>query len=290
MSTLLRRTKTALEKLAPLSLAEPWDNVGVLVDPPYPRPSASKVFLTIDFTEAVAEEALGDEKVGVVVAYHPPIFRPWKRLEMADVKQRIMMKCIAKGLGIYSPHTAVDACSGGVNDWLSSALGFPGVLKPIVPASNIPEGQETVGSGRIMTFHKPVSLDLIIKEVKQRLDLKYVRVARALRHKEPSSQNISTVGICAGSGASVLSPIKVDLYFTGELSHHEVLAALAQDTSDHSSIVVDRFLSGEHSNTERGYLTKVLKPHLEKLLREDGDDEAVEVVVSSIDRDPLDIV
>jgi len=34
-------------------------------------------------------------------------------------------------------------------------------------------GQETVGSGRIMTFHKPVSLDLIIKEVKQRLDLKY---------------------------------------------------------------------------------------------------------------------
>ena len=113
MSTLLRRTKTALEKLAPLSLAEPWDNVGVLVDPPYPRPSASKVFLTIDFTEAVAEEALGDETVGVVVAYHPPIFRTWKRLEMPDVKQRIIMKCIAKGLGIYSPHTAVDACSGG---------------------------------------------------------------------------------------------------------------------------------------------------------------------------------
>ena len=51
-----------------------------------------------------------------------------------------------------------------------------------------------------------------------------------------------------------------------------------------------KLLSGEHSNTERGYLTKVLKPHLEKLLREDGSDEAVEVVVSSIDRDPLDIV
>lgn len=42
---------------------------------------------------------------------------------------------------------------------------------------------------------------------------------------------IETVAICAGSGSSVLNPVKADLYFTGEMGHHDVLAALAQDTS-----------------------------------------------------------
>ncbi|CAH1769825.1 13980_t:CDS:2, partial [Entrophospora sp. SA101] len=76
---------------------------------------------------------------------------------------------------------------------------------------------------------------------------------------------------------SVLSPAKADLYFTGEMSHHEVLAALAKDTS-------------EHTNTERGYLSKVLKPKLEKLLKEDGDNQKVDILVSQSDKDPLEII
>jgi putative NIF3 family GTP cyclohydrolase 1 type 2 len=42
---------------------------------------------------------------------------------------------------------------------------------------------------------------------------------------------IKTVAICAGSGSSVLAPVKADLYFTGEMGHHDVLAALAQNTN-----------------------------------------------------------
>lgn len=42
---------------------------------------------------------------------------------------------------------------------------------------------------------------------------------------------IKTVAICAGSGSSVLGPVKADLYFTGEMGHHDVLAALAQNTN-----------------------------------------------------------
>jgi putative NIF3 family GTP cyclohydrolase 1 type 2 len=73
---------------------------------------------------------------------------------------------------------------------------------------------------------------------------------------------------------------KADLFLTGELGHHFVLEALEQD----STVVLC-----EHSNTERGYLSAVLKPKLEALLSTDGD-EAVEVIVSTTDKDPLVVV
>lgn len=49
---------------------------------------------------------------------------------------------------------------------------------------------------------------------------------------------------------------------------------------------------GEHSNTERGYLSAVLKPALEKALAHEKSEEgeAIEVLVSKVDKDPLEIV
>ena len=38
---------------------------------------------------------------------------------------------------------------------------------------------------------------------------------------------VRSVAICAGSGASMLLGHPADVYFTGEMSHHEVLAAVA---------------------------------------------------------------
>ncbi|CAG8559046.1 1957_t:CDS:2 [Diversispora eburnea] len=229
--SLLSRVMRALEKHAPLSLAETsWDNVGLLVEPPYPRISASRVFLTIDLTPTVLEEALTDSKVGVIVSYHPPIFKPFNRLNMDDVKQAILMKCIAKGVGIISPHTAMDSCIGGINDWLAKGLGGKGICVPITPAKNPPEGQEHAGLGRLFTFDQPIHLLDVIKNIKNHLKLSLVRVAIAEKHKSISTNFISKVGICAGSGSSVLKPVEADLYFTGEMSHHDVLAALTKNT------------------------------------------------------------
>jgi putative NIF3 family GTP cyclohydrolase 1 type 2 len=77
-----------------------------------------------------------------------------------------------------------------------------------------------------------------------------------------------------------LNNVKADVYLTGEMSHHEVLAAVEA----HINVILC-----EHSNTERGYLKSVLAPRLEKALREEGLDEAT-VVCSQVDRDPLCIV
>ena len=42
-----------LENIAPLCLAEEWDNVGLLINPLRPR-TIKKILLTIDLSEAVA--------------------------------------------------------------------------------------------------------------------------------------------------------------------------------------------------------------------------------------------
>jgi putative NIF3 family GTP cyclohydrolase 1 type 2 len=83
-------------------------------------------------------------------------------------------------------------------------------------------------------------------------------------------------------GGSLLGEVKsADLFVSGEMSHHQVLAAQIKNTS---------VLLFEHSHTERGYLRKVLQPWLTKLLEEDGEGDDFAVIVSERDRDPLNTI
>lgn len=108
----------ALNDIAPLHLAESWDNVGLLVEPSKPQPIAN-IMLTIDLTESVMEEALSKD-VKFIMSYHPPIFRPLKSLGQKSWKERLMVSCLENRIAVYSPHTALDAIKDGINDWLLS--------------------------------------------------------------------------------------------------------------------------------------------------------------------------
>ncbi|KAF9357135.1 hypothetical protein BGX26_004206 [Mortierella sp. AD094] len=281
---LLARVLKSMERIAPQSLAEhAWDNVGLLVEAPYPRSRVAaatpqRVFLTIDFTSAVVDEALNDPSVGVIIAYHPPIFRGLKRLQLKDTKQRMVLQCAAKGVSVYSPHTSCDSCEDGVNDWLLKGFGDAGTSSVYVPAESPPAGHEKSGKGRIFTFYKPQPVQQVIDQIKSHLGMKHVRAAIHPSHAS-NDRLISTVGVWAGSGSEMMNH-KADLFLTGELGHHDVLEALEQN----STVVLC-----EHSNTERGYLSDTLKPKLEELLAKDGG-EGVEVIVSQTDKDPLVVV
>ena len=90
-----------------------------------------------------------------------------------------------------------------------------------------------------------------------------------------SDTEIKKIGVCAGSGSSVLAGCPADLWITGEMSHHEVLDAVHNGTC---------VILCEHSNTERGYLS-VFAKKLSTML-----DDKVEIFVSKTDEDPLKIV
>ncbi|MHC4091360.1 MAG: Nif3-like dinuclear metal center hexameric protein [Planctomycetota bacterium] len=112
----------ALDKIAPLRLAQEWDNVGLLAGDA--NAQVERVLLSIDLTGPVVEEALR-RKVDLVMAYHPPIFRPITRLHgHGSGTDAHVFRCIAAGVAIYSMHTALDAADGGTNDVLAGLCGI----------------------------------------------------------------------------------------------------------------------------------------------------------------------
>lgn len=111
---------SAMEKIAPSEYAEPWDNVGLLMGS-LDREISGPVLLTIDLTEPVAREAR-EAGASAIVAYHPPIFHPLKRLDSKTGRQRALLAAAEAGMAVLSPHTALDAAPGGVTDWLADGL------------------------------------------------------------------------------------------------------------------------------------------------------------------------
>lgn len=345
----LKEVVQVLEQLAPLSLAESWDNVGLLVEPSKSRPIKT-ILLTNDLTDAVMEEAEG-LSCDLIISYHPPLFRPIKRLAQKDWKQRLAIRAVEAGIAIFSPHTSWDCVKGGVNDWLVAGLGSGHVtvlsqalggvslrhrleftvrsneelnavmeeLKACDSAttlqhlssrsdnsglhasftcsdSALAHSVQTLlghtvlshsltitklekhplpghGQGRMSVLDQPLTVATAIQKMKSHLGLKHLRLALGVGQTLESS--VQTVAVCAGSGASVLNGVKADLYVTGEMSHHEVLDAVAIGTS---------VILSDHSNSERGFLASFRERLAVRL------PDSVSVLVSRADRDPLQVV
>lgn len=111
----------SMRRLYPEALADKsFDNTGLLLEAPFqsqlPRKKNS-VLLTIDLTRAVADEAINGNH-SIVVAYHPIIFRGLKSITLSDTQQTSLLRLVANGISVYSPHTAVDITPGGMGDWL----------------------------------------------------------------------------------------------------------------------------------------------------------------------------
>ena len=110
-----------LEALAPLHLAESWDNVGLLSGDD--TKLIARVLLAVDVTPAVADEAVRTG-ADLLVSYHPPIFSPLKALRTSDRQAPALAVDLAtRGIWVYAPHTALDTAAGGTNDVLAAAVG-----------------------------------------------------------------------------------------------------------------------------------------------------------------------
>lgn len=158
----LKALLSSLNDFASLSFAESWDNVGLLVEPSPPH-TVSTLFLTNDLTEEVMEEAL-QKKADLILSYHPPIFRPMKRITWKSWKERLVIRALENRVGIYSPHTAYDAAPQGVNHWLAKGLGVC-TSRPIHP-SKAPD-YPTEGTHKVeFSVTNDEDLDKVISAVK----------------------------------------------------------------------------------------------------------------------------
>lgn len=136
-------------------------------------------------------------------------------------------------------------------------------IHPSPPAS-IPAGFESAGAGRLVTFTEAQPLTTLIDHIGRGIGLPGGIPIATPQTRSVNDIRIRTVGLCPGSGSGVLLRGSSsggdgeipDLLLTGEMSHHEALAA-----TERGSVVI----SLAHSNSERGYLRAVMQG---KLLRE----------------------
>lgn len=109
-----------VEQIAPLGLAQDWDNVGLLVGDP--ERAMKNVLLTIDVTKAVVEEAK-KLKADLILSYHPVIWDGLKHIR-ANGRTAVVHELIRSNMAVFSIHTALDVIAGGVNDGLADMLGI----------------------------------------------------------------------------------------------------------------------------------------------------------------------
>jgi len=165
----LNEITDVLEAIAPTALAEDWDNVGLLVGD-YEK-SIKRIMFTIDLTRGVFEEAK-NKKIDLIVAYHPPIWEPLKKVVAGHGASPLLYELIRSNMAIYALHTALDSARGGVNDVLAEMVGISDaqVLAPLksqtsktcklvvfLPENDLEEVSEAIfaaGAGRIGEYGK----------------------------------------------------------------------------------------------------------------------------------------
>ena len=231
--TSLDKLCTSLSQIAPLKLAESWDNVGLLVGDRQATIERAMTCLTI--TPAVVAEAIA-ERAGLVVTHHPLPFKPLSRITCDSITGRMLWRLIGNGTAIYSAHTAFDSAADGINAQWSRALQLESV-QPLLPleqdsgpqagadGTELNSGDSSaavLGAGRYGRLREPMALADLVDQCSRLVGARHARLVGDEGH------SVTRVGFACGSGGSFLAAAKgcgCDALITGEATFHACLEA-----------------------------------------------------------------
>ena len=213
-----RNILNRLYKRCPLSLAEEWDNVGLLAG--RPEKEVRRVYIALDATDEVIEHAV-ERKADMLLTHHPMIFSAMKKITGDDFTGRRIMELIKHDISYAALHTNYDiACMA---DNASELLALKDTI-PLCPSGETDEDRGT-GLGRIGTLPETCTLKECAELVKERFSIPNVRIYGDV------NSVVETVAILPGSGGSEISFAilnNADVYITGDISHHQGLDAVLQ--------------------------------------------------------------
>ncbi len=111
----------AFESEVPISYAEDFDNVGLLVGDK--SNEVSRILITHDCLENVINEAIS-LKCNLIFSFHPIVFKGLKKITGKNYVERAIIKAIQHNIAIYCMHTALDNHWQGINDMMCEQLGL----------------------------------------------------------------------------------------------------------------------------------------------------------------------
>lgn len=235
---LVREFLDELEKIAPLTLQEDYDNSGVQVDGP--NVNLSNVLVSLDPTPQALKTAVANE-CQLVLTHHPLLFEGIKRLTTKNSTGDMIYTAIMNGITLYAAHTNYDSAAGGLNDVLAKKLKMFNVT-PLVPNTF---GDDS-GIGRVGGI-KPMDIREFAHFVKKMFESRMVRLAAVGPHE------VRRVAICSGSGSEFIEKAlesKADVYVTGDVTYHKIIKAVEAGLS---LIIV------EHDESEKFFENEMVR-------------------------------
>lgn len=253
-----------LEKLAPVSFAESWDNVGLLVGTR--TSNVQRILIALDATDEVIEQAV-TLKADLLITHHPMIFSAMKKINDEDFIGRRILKMMQNGISYYAMHTNCDVCV--MNDVAADKIDLRADAVLEVTGED-GQGQE-VGIGKVGELKEILTLEELAKRVKEAFGIDYVQVTG------DKKQKVTRVAISTGAGKSLVSYAikqKVQVLVTGDIDHHTAIDALAQGV---------QIIDAGHFGTEH-FMVEYVQQYLSEQL-----DETVKVLQAK-EQNPFQII
>lgn len=219
-----------LNEFSPFSLAEKWDNVGLMIG--HPSATVSGVLLGLDPCLTLLAEAVS-RGLNTIITHHPLLFHPVKKIDLATVEGRMIAFVLQHDLNVIACHTNFDQISGGVSELLARRLGVL-VGKPLLPKE---KGGEC-GFGFIGDLDSAYSGADFIRMAVKKLDQPNLMIAGEI------PEMVNRIAVCGGSCgdlATVALEKGADIFLTSEVKH-----SLARWAEDAGACLVD----GGHFSTE----------------------------------------
>ena len=227
-----------MEEIAPTSLAEDWDNVGMVVDI---NENINGALIVVDVTKSSIIEAK-EKGANLIISHHPLMFNAIKSICSDDV----VYYAIKNDISVYCAHTNMDLAKNGLNQKLAQLIG----LCDIKLLSN---KEEEYAFGRVGLLESETKLKDLAVRVKNVLDIEAVRV---MGDKE---KIISKVAVCSGNGSEFISEainIGAQVIITSEVKHN-----IYVDNIESGICIID----AGHYDTEKHFVNMIRKSLQESL-------------------------
>lgn len=208
-----------LRELAPEESAIDDDPVGLLIAPSSTK--IDRIGVCLDATtKAVAQAA--QTGVNLVVAHHPLIYRPIRRITPeTDGISASVVALVRGGIGLYAMHTNWDRAAGGINDVLAHRLDLHGVEPLGVNGhATLPRIGQLETSMTLADFCDFVAIALGCSGTSA------LRINALASHRP-----VKHVAVCGGAGAFLMEEAisaGADAYVTADVRHHEFVEATAR--------------------------------------------------------------
>ena len=202
-----------IDTFAPWSLAEDWDNPGLIVGSR--KAEVNRVGICLDaIPEAVIEAS--KKNCDVLLCHHPLIFRPIKKINIDVNPGKTINEALTRKINIVAAHTNWDKADEGVNATLAKLIG----LEDCRPLDEY---------GVIGKLPKELESEKFFERVKNSWKLSRIDL-----YSDEIPEKISSVALCGGSGAEFWRAAKLheaDIYLTADMKYHELIDATREGLS-----------------------------------------------------------